>query len=173
MTTPLALRSRTFNRSLLALLAGLLLTACDPQAISKLKEGVSTEADVRERFGAPEAVWDGPDGAQSYEYNRQPAGHVNYMIAIGADGKMSALRQVLTPQNFARIEPGMPMEEVRRMLGKPMKVTTHELKRQTHCDWRYQDGQDISDSKIFTVVFSSDFKVASTGSVIDPALQPN
>jgi outer membrane protein assembly factor BamE (lipoprotein component of BamABCDE complex) len=165
--------SRAFSRLVIALLAGLLLAACDPQAISELEEGVSTEADVRERFGAPEAVWEGPDGEQIYEYNRQPAGHVNYMITIGADGKMAALRQVLTPQNFARIEPAMPMEAVRRLLGKPMKVTTYELKRQTHYDWRYLDGPNTSDSKIFTVVFDSDFKVVSTGSVIDPALQPN
>ncbi|MFT5933760.1 MAG: outer membrane protein assembly factor BamE (lipoprotein component of BamABCDE complex) [Hydrogenophaga sp.] len=165
--------SRAFSRLVLALLAGLLLAACDPQAISELEEGVSTEADVRERFGAPEAVWDGADGAQIYEYNRQPAGHTNYMITIGADGKMSALRQVLTPQNFARIEPGMAMEDVRRLLGKPMKVTTYELKRQTHYDWRYQDGPNTSDSKIFTVVFNSDFRAVSTGSVSDPALQRN
>jgi outer membrane protein assembly factor BamE (lipoprotein component of BamABCDE complex) len=169
---PLTL-SRTPIRAFLALLTGLLLAACDPQAISELEEGVSTEADVRERFGAPEAVWDGPDGEQIYEYNRQPAGHTNYMITIGADGKMAALRQVLTPQNFARIEPGMPMEDVRRMLGKPMKITTYELKRETHCDWRYQDGPNTSDSRIFTVVLDSDFKVVSTGSVSDPALQPN
>ncbi len=166
-------QSRALSRLAIVLLASLLLAACDPQAISELEEGVSTEADVRERFGAPEAVWDGADGAQIYEYNRQPAGHVNYMITIGADGKMSALRQVLTLQNFARIEPGMPMEDVRRLLGKPMKVTTYALKRQTHYDWRYQDGPNTSDSKIFTVVFDSDFKVVSTGSVIDPALSPN
>lgn len=166
-------QSRALSRLAIALLASLLLAACDPQAISELEEGVSTEADVRERFGAPEAVWDAADGAQIYEYNRQPAGHTNYMITIGADGKMSALRQVLTPQNFARIEPGMPMEDVRRLLGKPMKVTTYALKRQTHYDWRYQDGPNTSDSKIFTVVFDSDFKVVSTGSAIDPALQPN
>lgn len=173
MTTPFVLRLRSFSSGALAVLAGLLLTACDPQAISELEEGVSTEADVRERFGAPEAVWEGPAGAQIYEYNRQPAGHVNYMITIGTDGKMTALRQVLTPQNFARIDTGMPMEDVRRQLGKPMKITTYELKRQTHYDWRYQDGPNTSDSKIFTVVFDSDFKVMSTGSVIDPALQPN
>jgi outer membrane protein assembly factor BamE (lipoprotein component of BamABCDE complex) len=165
--------SRAFSRLVLALLAGLLLAACDPQAISELEEGVSTEADVRERFGAPEAVWDGADGAQIYEYNRQPAGHTNYMITIGADGKMSALRQVLSPRNFAQVQPGMMMEEVRRMLGKPMKVTTYALKRETHYDWRFMDGPNTSDSQIFTAVFNSDFKVVSTGSVSDPALQRN
>jgi hypothetical protein len=114
---------------LAALCSVLLLLACDRQNISELEEGLSTEADVRERFGPPEAVWDGEDGAQIYEYNRQPAGYQNYMITIGADGKMTALRQVLTPENFASIQPGMPMEAVRRLLGKPMKVTTYELKR--------------------------------------------
>ncbi len=165
--------SRAFSRLVFALLASLLLAACDPQAISGLEEGVSTEADVRERFGAPEAVWDGADGAQIYEYNRQPAGHTNYMITIGADGKMSALRQVLSPRNFAQVQPGMMMEDVRRMLGKPMKVTTYALKRETHHDWRFMDGPNTSDSKIFTAVFNSDFKVVSTGSVSDPALQRN
>ena len=149
------------------------LAACDQQAISELEEGVSTEADVRQRFGPPEAVWDGPDGAQIYEYNRQPAGYQNYQITIGADGKMSALRQVLTPRNFALVQPGMAMEEVRRMLGKPMKITTFDLKKETHYDWRYHDGPNESDSKVFTVVFNPDLRVVSTMSVPDPDLERN
>jgi len=173
MTTRFRFLPQAFSRGLAALFAGLLLAACDPQAISELEEGVSTEADVRERFGAPEAVWDGPDGAQIYEYNRQPAGHTNYMITIGADGKMAALRQVLSPQNFARIEPGMPMEAVRRMLGRPMKITTFDLKRETHYDWRYHDGPNDSDSKIFTVIFNPDLRVVSTQSAPDPDLERN
>jgi hypothetical protein len=76
-------------------------------------------------------------GARTFEYNRQPQGQVNYMITIGADGKMSALRQVLTPQNFEKVLPGMRMEQVRKMLGKPMKVTPYALKQETHYDWRY------------------------------------
>jgi outer membrane protein assembly factor BamE (lipoprotein component of BamABCDE complex) len=155
---------------LASLSAALLLLACDPQNISELEEGFSTEADVRERFGQPEAVWDGEDGAQIYEYNRQPAGYQNYMITIGADGKMTALRQVLTPDNFSRVQPGMPMEAVRRLLGKPMKVTTYELKRETHYDWRYRDGPNDTDAKIFTAIMDADLHVVSTMSVRDPAL---
>ena len=157
--------------ALVGLWVTLLLGACDPQNISELEEGVSTEADVRERFGAPEAVWDGPDGAQIYEYNRQPQGYQNYQITIGADGTMSALRQVLNEENFAQIQPGMPMETVRKMLGKPMKITTYALKKETHYDWRYHDGTNVSDSRIFTVVFNPDLQVVSTGSVSDPALE--
>ena len=162
--------SRSVRWVLAAVFAVLVITACDQQNISELEEGVSTEADVRERFGAPEAVWDGPDGDQIYEYNRQPEGYQNYQITIGADGKMSALRQVLNPANFAQVEVGMPMETVRKMLGKPMKITTYELKRETHYDWRYRDGPNESDAKIFTVVFDTDYHVVSTGSVEDPAL---
>ncbi len=146
------------------------LTGCDAQRIAELEEGVSTEADVRERFGNPEAVWDGPEGSQVYEYTRQPFGHQNYMITIGADGKMAALRQVLTPENFARIVPGMSMEDVRRMLGKPMKVTSYDLQREVHYDWRYRDGPNQSDSKVFTAVMDRDLRVVRTMSVRDPDL---
>lgn len=165
--------SRTRWRWRVALLTCIwLVGGCDPQNISELEEGVSTEADVRERFGTPEAVWEAEDGAQIYEYNRQPAGHRNYMITIGPDGRMAALRQVLTPQNFKQVVPGMPMETVRRMLGKPMKITTYEIKRETHYDWRYLDGPNAGDSKIFTVVFDSDLRVVSTGSTRDPEIDP-
>lgn len=149
------------------------LLACDQRAISELEEGVSTEADVRERFGPPEAVWDGPDGALVYEYNRQPAGYQNWQITIGPDGKMAALRQVLNERTFAQIQPGMPMEEVRRMLGKPMKITTFALKQEIHHDWRWRNGPNESDSQVFTVVFNQDLKVVSTMSVRDPDLERN
>jgi len=127
---------------------------------------------VRERFGPPEAVWDAEDGAQVYEYSRQPAGHVNYMITIGPDGRMIALEQVLTEENFAKVQPGMPMEQVRRMLGKPMKVSTYPLKRETHYDWRYLDDNRV-ESRVFTVVFNPDLRVVRTGSEPDPDLIKN
>ena len=153
--------------------AALCLTACDDQRIKELEEGVATEGDVKMKFGEPEKVWEGDNGARIFEYNRQPAGAKNYMITIDPDGKMTALRQVLAPHVFAKIEPGMPMETVRKMLGKPMKITPFELKNVWHYDWRYMDGPNVSDAKIFTVVFNTDMKVLSTGSVADPALSPN
>lgn len=161
-----------FRVPALLLVLSLGLSACDVQRIAELEEGIATEGDVRMKFGEPEKIWGGANGARIFEYNRQPAGAVNYMITIGPDGKMSALRQVLTPQNFARIQPGMAMEEVREMLGKPMKVTPYELKNTWHYDWRYMDGPNDADRKVFTVVFNSDLKVLSTGSVEDPELRP-
>ena len=154
-----------------ALVAALLLMACDPQRIDALEEGVATEADVRKQFGEPERIWDAPGGARTFEYSRQPAGHRNYMITIGADGKMSALRQVLTPENFAKVQPGMMMEDVRKMLGKPMKITPFDLKREIVYDWRYLEAPNTS--MVFSVVFNPDYRVLRTGSMPDPQAPEN
>lgn len=159
------------------------LAGCDQQRITELEEGVSTETDVRARFGEPEKIWEAPDmaslpmpgaaaepGARTLEYNRQPAGNVNYMITIGPDGRMTALRQVLTPQNFDRVLPGMSMEQVRKMLGKPMKVTPYVLKQETHYDWRYLNPP--STPMIFTVAFNPDLRVLRTMSVDEESVNP-
>lgn len=149
----------------------LALAGCDPQRIAELEEGVSTEADVRARFGQPENVWDAPGGGRVLEYNRNPSGHQNYMITIGADGRMSALRQVLNEGNFARVRPGMTMEEVRRLLGKPMKKTPYALKNETAWDWRYM--QAPATSMVFTVWFDSDYRVLRTSTAADPQAPEN
>ena len=99
-------------------------------------------------------------GARTLEYNRQPAGHRNYMITIGADGKMSALRQVLTPQNFARVHAGMGVEDVRRMLGKPARQVPYALKNETVWTWKFLEPP--SDKKAFNVYFGPDMRVQRT-----------
>lgn len=154
-----------------ALPLALALVACDPQRISELEEGVSTEADVRARFGMPENIWDGPGGERIFEYNRQPAGHQNYMISIGPDGRMTALRQVLHPGNFAKVQPGMMMEDVRKLLGKPMKRATYSLKNETAWDWRYL--QPPNTFMVFTVWFDPDYRVLRTSTGPDPDATEN
>ena len=143
-----------------ALAATLALVGCDQQRISELEEGLSTEAEVRDRFGVPDYIWDEGGGARTLEYNRQPAGQRNYMITIGPDGKMSALRQVLTPQNFALITPGMDLGEVRRRLGRPAKVTPYALSGETHHDWRFLEPPQ--ERKMFTVISTDGRTVART-----------
>lgn len=157
--------------ALAAVAVALVLAGCDPQRISELEEGVATETDVRARFGEPEKIWDGPGGARILEYNRQPAGQQNYMITIGGDGRMTALRQVLNPDNFAKIQPGMMMEDVRKMLGKPAKAVTYSLKNETAWDWRYL--QPPSTPMVFTVWFNPDYRVLRTTMTPDPDAMEN
>jgi len=153
------------------LLALFVLVACDDRRISELEEGVATEADVRAKFGEPEKVWDAPGGGRTFEYNRQPAGQRNYMITVGPDGRMNALRQVLTPANFAKVQPGMSRDDVRKLLGKPAKITPYERKREVHADWRYLDAPNTA--MVFTVIFSPEDRVLRTLSVPDPEANEN
>ena len=151
----------TIAKLLGATLLGLaLLTGCDAQRISELQSGQSTEADVRDRFGVPENTWPEPGGGHTLEYNRQPAGTENF-----------AVRQVLTQDNFARVQPGMGMDEVRRLLGKPAKTTRFDLTGETHVDWRFM--QDANTRKVFTVVTKGDGKVLRTQFGPDPMASEN
>ncbi len=173
---PNAWKRRAERMLAMGLLAALMgLVACDPQRIKELEEGVSTEADVKARFGEPEQVWDAPKnaapGTKVFEYNRQPEGTTNYMIAIGPDGKMSALRQVLSAQNFEKILPGMLAEDVRKALGKPAKVATFALSKEIHWEWHFADGPGSMDRKIFSVAFNPDMKVLTTATAPDPRAQ--
>jgi outer membrane protein assembly factor BamE (lipoprotein component of BamABCDE complex) len=144
----------------------LALVGCDPQKIAKLEEGVATEADVRAQFGEPHATYSEADGSKTFEYSRQPEGQVAYMITIGGDGKMSALRQVLKPAEFVKIKPGMDKVEVRRVLGKPAKTAKFDLKPdEEHWDWRWLDGQA---PKFFSVTFDRDGKVMASAVSEDP-----
>ncbi len=143
-----------------ALAAVALLAGCDNQRMEDLKVGISTEVDVRDRLGPPEYIWPEADGSRTLEYNRQPMGATNYMINIGTDGKMRALDQVLTPQNFAKVQPGMSEEQVRRMLGKPAKVVPYELKQTIEWDWNWIDPP--TRKMYFTVVFGYDRKVKNS-----------
>ncbi len=151
-----------------ALLAALLamLAGCDPQRIEKLEEGVSTEVDVRKQFGDPVTVTAEADGSRTMDYPRQPEGWTNYVIKIGPDGKMSSLRQLLTPDNFARIQPGLGTQEVRNILGRPAKQQRFDLKKEEVWDWRFK--KDGNESKMFSVTFNADGKVTTTGVGDDP-----
>ncbi len=147
-----------------AMLALAALAACDTKRIEKLEEGVASEADVRAQFGEPEVVHDEADGSRTFEYPRQPEGQTNYMITIGADGKMSALRQVLKSADFAKITPGLTQPQVRRLLGRPAKVSAYALKQEEVWDWRFLDGQA---AKLFSVTFDRDGRVVGSATSDD------
>lgn len=147
------------------LLVLMLLGACDRQRIAELEEGVSTEADVRAKFGEPAAIYTEEGGARTFEYPRQPEGQVNYMITIGADGRMSALRQVVKQDSFAKVLPGLDKAGLRRLLGRPARTQVYELKQEEVWDWRFADNQQ---NKIFSVTLDRNGLVQSTAITLDP-----
>ena len=156
-----------FDRMAVSALAATLLAlgGCDQQRIAKLEEGVATEADVRREFGEPKAVFDAADGGRMFEYPRQPEGQTNYFITIGADGKMSSLRQVLKPSEFAKVTPGLDKADVRKLLGRPARTQRFDLKPdEEHWEWRWLDGQQ---ARLFSVTFDRDGKVMTSASSDD------
>ncbi len=148
------------------LFATFFLFGCDQARIAKLQVGVSSEADVRQQFGEPEHVTEQADGSRVLAYPRQPEGSTNYEIALGADGKLSALRQLLTPENFAQIQPGMTQAEVKRQLGKHAAAHRYAMAPEEEVwEWRFVDG---GIKKIFTVSFGPDRLVRASRTEDDP-----
>jgi hypothetical protein len=151
----------------MSMLLGLLsLFGCDQQRINQLKEGVSSEADVRQQFGAPAQVIERADGSRVLSYPRQPEGSTNYEIVLGADGKMSSLRQLLTPENFAKVQAGMSQDEVGRLLGRHAATQRYaSAPTEEVWEWRFVDG---GIKKVFTVRFGADGLARSSHTEDDP-----
>lgn len=144
--------------SLCLLVAG--VSGCDEQRAAKLEEGVSTEADVRRQFGQPAQIIERADGSKLLSYPRQPEGWTNYEMEIAADGKLVALRQLLTEANFAKVQPGMTQVAVGKLLGRHARELRYATQPgQVVWRWHVQRGQD---KKVFDVTFSAAGEVLSS-----------
>ena len=82
------------------------------------------------------------------------------MFTIAPDGKLRDYQQVLTQENFSRIQPGMSRDDVRRLLGQPGSVAQFKRKNEEVWDWRFLDGVE---TRMFNVHFDmSSGKVTQT-----------
>lgn len=150
--------------AIFALLGLANLAACDAYKLQQLQPGVSTAAEVRQQFGEPEMRWRNADGSQTWEFSRQPAGTECFMVTLDSDDILRSIEQVLTDANFARIQPGMNADEVRRILGKPARSTPLQLKGEIVQEWRIGAGIGSSgDDEFFTVNFNQDGRVSTSG----------
>ena len=74
--------------------------------------------------------------------------------------------ELLTPTNFARVQPGQSQNEVRALLGTPAKTHQFALKPDEEIwDWRFRDGQS---RKVFSVTFGPDKAVLRSAIGDDP-----
>ena len=90
-------------------------------------------------MGAPETTWEDEDGSRILEYPKGPEGARTWIFTIDARGKLVEYHQALTEENFARIKPGMPRDDVRRLLGKPRTVVNFKRLKEEVWDYRYTD----------------------------------
>lgn len=161
----MAIMTSKLAKSLVAACAALLALGCDRDGnpvqefgLDKLNKGVSTEAEVRGVMGQPDSVREESGGGRTLEYPKGPQGVRTWMFRIGADGKLADYQQVLTDDNFDKIQKGMTREEVRIMLGRPRTVVPFARKKEEVWDWKYLH---VHEERLFNVHFDMD-----TGKVV-------
>lgn len=142
------------------------LFGCDYFAQRELKPGVSTSEDVARLLGKPEITWEEPDGSRILEFVRGPAGHETYRVLISPDRRFLSMRNILVPEEFAKVKAGMSEDEVRRLLGKPTEIVPLKLKQEIVWSWRHTGDQQRS--QMFNVHFGPDKTVRSTSISNDP-----
>lgn len=124
------------SRTALRLLPALLLSAC-AALTPKLAQPGQTEAQMLATMGTPTGRYALDGGAQRVEYAKGPFGRVTWMVDLDAGGRVSAVQQVLTRANFAKVRHGMSRDEVLHLLGQPADKAGEYMNRQTW-SWRFE-----------------------------------
>jgi hypothetical protein len=111
-------------RTVLALAAATLVLAACAHPWNSVDIAPGTPRDqVIARAGQPVRIVPLPDGGQRLQYTLQPWGRYAFMVDLDASGRVVRSRQVLTAQEFARIEPGTwTRADGEREFGPPAQV---------------------------------------------------
>ena len=128
------LRRRTVAATLVLGLAG--LSGCASLQPALAQPG-QTEAQMLATMGTPTGRYPLAGGAQRVEYATGPFGLHTWMVDLDATGRVSAVQQVLTRENFAQVRHNMPRDEVLRLLGRPGDKAAEYMNRQTW-SWRFE-----------------------------------
>ncbi len=145
----------------------LALVGCERLGLDRLEPGQSTEADVRQVLGTPDHVREEVSGSRVLEFPRGPEGQRTYFVRLDAQGRFVSAEQVLRPDNFARVVPGMREDEVRDILGKPAAVATYAA-RPDETVWTWRWLQDEREAMVFMAYFGPDGRVRRAESTADP-----
>ena len=139
-----------------------LLAACSSYAPPANLLNVTREALVA-RMGEPEMVRQMNAGTR-LEFPRGPLGKHTWFVYLDAAGHAIRSEQVLTEQNFNRINPGMTQEEVRQLLGRPSEVQALGRSRGVVWSYRYENYL----CQWFQVELTLEQQVRSTGYGLPP-----
>jgi hypothetical protein len=123
---------------------------------------------VEARVGAPGTVWKNADGSEVWEYPMGPSGVQTFMIDIGPDRAVRAVRQALTEEYFAKVVAGMSREDVRRLLGRPKEVWYFPARDEEVWTWRYLE----VNYRFFNVLFDRTSGTVRTTLRLDEVFLP-
>ena len=145
---------------------GLLAAGC--ANFSGISPGDSAPT-VEARLGPPGTVWKNADGSEAWEYPMGPTGVQTFMIDIGPDRAVRAVRQVLTEEYFAKVVAGMSREDVRRLLGRPKEVWYFPARDEEVWTWRYLE----VNYRFFNVLFDRTSGTVRTTLRLDEVFLPD
>ena len=150
----------------LALLAA--LAGCAGYDGGNLLPGQSTGAEVEKSMGYPAERRPGANGETVLWYPRLPYGRASYAARIGADGRLIAVEQRLTRENFETLKPGVSRaSDVRDVLGPPHRIDN--FPRHQRDAWSYPAQEVVA--MLIVVQISPDDVVREAYMVNDPATQ--
>jgi hypothetical protein len=135
----------------------LLLTACSGYAPPDAVIGMSRD-EVLARMGQPDLEPRLDQGVR-LEFPRGPYGRHTWFVYFDASGRAIRTEQVLTEQNFTRINEGMPQDNVRQLLGRPGEVQVLGRARGVVWNYRYENNSCLW----FQVELSLEQQVRSAG----------
>lgn len=134
-----------------------LLPACSSYAPPDALAGMSRDELVA-RMGQPD-LERRLDAGSRLEFPRGPRGTQTWFVYFDAAGRATRAEQVLTEQNFNRVDVGMAQDDVRQLLGRPSEV--QKLARSRGVVWSYRYDNFLC--QWFQVELSQEQRVRSAG----------
>ncbi len=115
-----------------------------------IRDGASP-SEVSAALGSPKEIFTLKDGSTSWEYPTSPLGLTTTLVRFDAKGNMLYVAQVLTDENFHRIQAGQTQETVRATIGPPWRKMDFERQKQVPWDYLYRDtwGYRVEASVLF------------------------
>ena len=154
-------------KAILVAVVAIVLSGCASYSGRGLAPGQSGAAEVEAVMGPPAERSHSANGETILWFPRFPFGRQSYAARIGADGKLIAIEQRLTPENVARLQPGRTTaKEVHDLLGPPWREDAYpRLAREI---WTYPMMASDPTPKHFYVQFSGDGVVRELYLLDDP-----
>ncbi len=162
--TATAAHASRWMRWLLLALAALQLAAC---ATLPPPRPYTTAAEAIAARGEPNRRWQNDDGTTTLEFATQPNGETCLMVQVDAGDMVLRQWDALAADNLARVQVGMDMEQIARLLGEHRSEQTFRLSGEVVRDWKVaNDGPGTA--TLFNVHFIDGKVVRTSRTYVDP-----
>lgn len=131
---PSAPRGRTSLRLILFAVLFALLSGC-----ASMQREFADEASLLGVRGEPSRIWTNEDGTRTFEYATQPFGDNAWMYTIDGDGRIVEQFDALSRRHLARVQKGMTVAQVQRLLGQHRTVQFFALSGEEVYDWNIRN----------------------------------